>query len=130
MDAVLEAVLRNGITTSDRQTETYTSDSVTYTVLGGAASIRNISLLAAMGAPASFVRVIANQACEFWFKKPGQNEKRYYEGLVANVGLNLTNENIEYIRLVPAAYPCTFSYYASAYLPAANKPVNKDTRRM
>jgi hypothetical protein len=118
-------MLKNGLTVSNRQSEAYMSDAVVY---AAAAQIRNINLMSALGAPASFLRIIATQTSELWFKKPGKNEMRYYEGLTAALGLNINDENVEYFRVIPSAYPCTITYYASAYTPPANPPVARDQR--
>ena len=116
MDKKLEEALVKGIAVSNKQTDKIFTDQFILTAVTDPK--RMIDLRSKLNGPASFVRIISSGVSQLFFRKQLPNgredtEQRYWEGLAAGVALNVTDESITFIRVVPAGFPNTITIMAS-----------------
>jgi hypothetical protein len=107
--------LATGITTQDRQIERSDSYRKTYLTVNDVEQITFTERL--RGSPAIFARIIVNTNATMKYKKSGEEERDFDEGLTANIASLWRNENLEWIKIYPAAYPAIITVFSSGYSP-------------
>lgn len=117
-ESVKDAVQPKGslITKVKQATGVYV-DTIIYNNLN---QIREIDFTQKLGAPASFMRIVATQTSQMDFKNWSEKHdqkitewKTDPEGLTALIIRRYHDENLEMIRILPTAYPCTVRIWAS-----------------
>lgn len=115
------SLFRRGIKTSPEQPAKVRTETITWTLAQfNAGQVMPLDFSQILGGPARFLRVVCNVNCQVFFKNYDElknenisEEKQDFEGLVGLTPRLYTDENIGWYRVVPAAFPATFTYYAS-----------------
>jgi len=94
-----------------RQSERTARDEITY---NSARDISQIDFLQRLNGPAIYFDIECDQPFRLFYTNMSENiEYEYPRTLLANIPFVMKDENLRAIRIEPAAYPATFTFFAS-----------------